>query len=89
MIAGDIDHPSANERVFAKNAVLSPCPQFRGGGRDVPRHPIFAMQLAPDQPLQVAKGDRLSFAQEHGEDIRQGLAAVDDAFDRVEQIVKM
>ena len=51
MIVRDIDHPGADEGVFTKYFVLSPGTQFGQSRRHVPRDPVLAVQLAPDQAL--------------------------------------
>ena len=89
VIAGNIHHPRANEGIFAEDPVFCPSPQFRRLSRNVPCHPILVVQLTRNQPLQFAEGDGFRLPQQNGKDIRQGLAAIDNTFNGIEQVVEV
>ena len=63
MIAGNIDHPRPDESILAKYLVFRPGAELGQLGRHVPGDPVLAMQLAPDQALQLAEGYRVGLAQ--------------------------
>ena len=90
VVAGPVDHPRLDERILAEGNLLAhPRTDLRHQRGDLERRPFLAVQLAPDDVLQIAVPERLGLPDQHFVVVREVAAALDDSRERLDRVIEM
>jgi hypothetical protein len=89
VVVGNIDHPGSNEGILAEEILLHPGPRLGEGFGDLACLPDLAMQQPSDLGLKIAVANDIRLAEKQRLLQGERVASVDQARDRVEEVVQV